>query len=152
MLATPPDVAARYWRFDLDDGASTDGFLDLARLWLGPAVSLSVNYDYGASLGLEAEARIARAQDGTARFGDSAQRRVATYPIEHQSAQEAYRVHLELQRAAGPTGEVLAVADPEDAEFRAERVFIARLRSLRPVTHRAFQLFATELELEERLS
>ena len=152
MMATPPDVAARYWRFDLDDGASTDGFLDLARLWLGPAVSLSVNYEYGASLGLEAEARIARAQDGTARFGDSARRRVATYPIEHQSAQEAYRVHLELQRAAGPIGEVLAVADPEDAEFRAERVFIARLRSLRPVTHRAFQLFATELELEERLS
>ena len=152
MLATPPDVAARYWRFDLDDGASTDGLLDLARLWLGPAVRLSVNYDYGASLGLEAEARIARAQDGTARFGDSAQRRVATYPIEHQSAQEAYRVHLELQRVAGPTGEVLAVADPDDAEFRAERVFIARLRSLRPVTHRAFQLFATELELEERLS
>lgn len=152
MLATPPDVTARYWRFDLDDQASRDGFLDLARLWLGPAVSLSVNYEYGAALGIEAEARIARAQDGTARFGDSARRRVATYPIEHQSAQEAYRVHLELQRASGPSGEVLAVADPEDADFRAERVFIARLRSLRPVTHRAFRLFATELELEERLS
>lgn len=152
MLATPPDVAARYWRFDLDDGASTDGFLDLARLWLGPAVRLSVNYAYGAALGIEAEARIARAQDGTARFEDRARRRVATYPIEHQSAQEAYRVHLELQRVAGPSGEVLAVADPDDAEFRAERVFLARLRSLRPVAHRIFQRFGTELELEERLS
>ena len=152
MLATPPDVTARYWRFDLDDGASTDGFLDLARLWLGPAIRLSVNYTYGAALGIEAEARIARAQDGTARFEDRGRLRVASYPIEHQSAQEAYRVHLELQRIAGPSGEVLAVADPEDAEFRAERVFIARLRSLRPVAHRTFQLFATELELEERLS
>lgn len=152
MLATPPDVAARYWRFDLDDQASSDGFLDLARLWLGPAVRLSVNYAYGAALGIEAEARIARAQDGTARFEDRARLRVASYPIEHQSAQEAYRVHLELQRTAGPSGEVLAIADPEDDAFRAERVFIARLRSLRPVAHRAFQLFATELELEERLS
>lgn len=152
MLATPPDVTARYWRFDLDDQASTDGFLDLARLWLGPAVRLSVNYEYGASLGIEAEARIARAQDGTARFEERARLRIASYPIEHQSAQEAYRVHLELQRVAGPSGEVLAVADPDDTEFRAERVFIARLRSLRPVAHRAFQRFGTELELEERLS
>ena len=152
MLATPPDIAARYWRFDLDDQASSDGFLDLARLWLGPAVRLSVNYEYGASLGIEAEARIARAQDGTARFEDRARLRIASYPIEHQSAQEAYRVHLELQRVAGPSGEVLAVADPDDIEFRAERVFIARLRSLRPVAHRAFQRFGTELELEERLS
>ncbi|MEQ8252201.1 MAG: hypothetical protein RIB41_13255 [Oceanibaculum nanhaiense] len=152
MLATPPDVAARYWRFDLDDQASSDGFLDLARLWLGPAVRLSVNYEYGASLGIEAEARIVRAQDGTARFEDRARLRIASYPIEHQSAQEAYRVHLELQRVAGPSGEVLAVADPDDTEFRAERVFIARLRSLRPVAHRAFQRFGTELELEERLS
>jgi len=152
MLATPPDVAARYWRFDLDDQASPDGFLDLARLWLGPAVRLSVNYEYGAALGIEAEARIARAQDGTARFEDRARLRIASYPIEHQSAQEAYRVHLELQRVAGPSGEVLAVADPDDTEFRAERVFIARLRSLRPVAHRAFQRFGTELELEERLS
>ncbi|MDO9500609.1 hypothetical protein [Falsiroseomonas sp.] len=152
LLATPPGVAARYWRIDLDDQANAGGFLDLARLWIGPAVALSSNFSYGAALGMEADTRIARSQGGALRFEERASQRVATYPIEHQTAQEAYRVHLELQRVAGLSGEVLAVPDPEDTLYRCERVFIARLRSLRPISNRYFQRFATELELEERLS
>ena len=152
MLATPPDVAARYWRFDLDDGASTDGFLDLARLWLGPAVRFEHNYSYGAGLWAEPDTQIIRSPGGVSRFQDGAAPRIMRLTLEHASAGEAHRPLLTLQREARLSGEVLTVPDPEDVEFRAERVFIARLRATNPIRNSYFQGYATELELEERLT
>lgn len=123
-------VAARYWRITIMDPLNTDGFVQLGRLFLGPAIQPRLNYSWGASLGYETLTEIKTAIGGAEFFDVREPTRVFRFSLEFMQDEEAFGKMLELTRRAGVHGEIFVVPDPADVFQGLRRNFMGRNRQI----------------------
>ncbi|WP_152045509.1 hypothetical protein [Aureimonas psammosilenae] len=128
----PTDVSGRYWRIAITD-SNDAGYIDIGRIFAGPAWQPEHNFSWGASLGFETRTAIETALDDAEFFDEREPRRVVRFTLNYLDASEGYGRALELTRRAGISKEVFVVSDPADEGNGLRRNFMGRLNQLSPL-------------------
>lgn len=147
----PMAKLARYWRVEIDDVENPAGFVQVGRLFIGPAWQPTINMIYGASIGWETKTVVQEAKSGAEYFDVRTPYRVQKFTLDHMSQDEAFSQAFEIQRRAGIHGEIVFIHDPSDTVHSLRRRFMARLRTLTPIEYPYFDINSTAFELKELL-
>jgi hypothetical protein len=145
------NIRARYWRIALTDAANPAGYVELARLWMGPLWAPQRNLSYGAGLTWEARSVSEYSLGGVLFSEPRPPARVLRLTLNALNDAEAYGTLLDAQRRVGTDGEVWVIPNWDDAARRFKRDFLARFRRFDPIAHIHNRLHETSFELEERL-
>lgn len=145
----PATQLAGSWYTEIFNTQNSDNYVQIGRLFLGKSWSPSVNYTYGAGLVYEDPTIIERSLSGAEYFDIRSRFRVFDFDLQYIVASEAYGAVLELQRLAGTSGEVLVIADPDDAANMPKRAFVGRLLSIGSVVQEKPDAFTVNLKIKE---
>ncbi|MBI1621508.1 hypothetical protein [Aquamicrobium zhengzhouense] len=129
----PGSISARYWRFKIEDPQNDAGYVQIGRLFMGPAWQPRINYSWGAGLGYEIGTGVETALGGAEFFNVKEPVRVFRFSLDHMRDDEGFGRALELVRRAGIHGEVFVVPDPTDAFQGLRRNFMGRIRQPSPL-------------------
>ncbi|MCC6720441.1 MAG: hypothetical protein IT555_21420 [Acetobacteraceae bacterium] len=145
------NLRARHWTIAFTDTGNAAGYVELARLWLGPIWSPQRNVRYGGGFGWEPRS-VAEYSLGGVVFSEArSPARVLRVALPMLSETEALGTMLDAQRRLGTDGELWVIPNPDDTTRRFKRDFLARFRKLDPISQFANRLHETSFELEERL-
>jgi hypothetical protein len=133
ILGLPSPVSARYWRLELVDTSNAAGYVQLGRLFIGPALAPADNYSKGAEIGYQSRTTVQQSLGGVDHFDIRAGRRLFTFALDWLTEAEAFNSVLELQRLCDIHGEVLLIRDPADTTYNQQRHFLGRLQQLTPI-------------------
>lgn len=142
---------ARYWRIDFDDPLNSEGFLQVGRVFIGPAWQAQNNMSFGASIGWETTTEVQEAYSGSEYFDVKTPFRVARFALNWMTEDEGMSNAFELQRQAGVDKEVMWIHDPEDTTHALRRRFLGRLRQLSPVEFPYTNVTTNAFEIKELL-
>lgn len=142
----------RYWRIEIDDTVNAAGFVQIGRLFIGPAWQPKLNMSYqGAALGWETKTEVQEAIGGAEYFQRRTPYRLQRLALDAMEQSEAFSQAFELMRRAGVDQEVLFIHDPDDTVHALRRRFLARLRTLSPIEYPYFNTNRAAFELKELL-
>lgn len=119
----------RYWRVEIVDTANAAGYVQCARLWMGPGWQPTINFDWGESLGWQPRDRAIETRSGARIAERLTPRRVFRFQLHELSDQEAFGRALEMNRALGSEGEIVVIPDPADAANAHRRNILGRVAS-----------------------
>lgn len=142
-------ITARYWRFEITDTGNGSGYVQLGRLFIGPALMTADNYSKGADLGYQSRSSVVQSVGGVEYFNKIANRRTFSFAIDTLTSAEAYTEALEVQRLADVTEEVLLITDTDDTTYRQQRHFLGRLSQLSPIKNPYTSLHQAAFEIVE---
>jgi hypothetical protein len=145
------NVQARYWRIQITDTANPAGYIDLARLWMGPIWQPTRNFSYGAQLAWESRSVSEYSLGGVLYNEPRTPARVYRFALSRLTDAEAYGQILDMQRRIGTAGELWVVPNADDTSRRFKRDFLARIRKFDPITQGLARMQETSFEMEERL-
>lgn len=145
------NIRARYWTVYFTDTSNPDGYVELARLWLGPIWSPQTNYAFGAQFGWEARDASTYSLGGVLFAERRDPARVLQLTLKGLRANEAYGAILDAQRRLGTAGQLWVIPEPGDLTRGFKRNFLAHFRRFDPLTHAFRPLHEFGLELEEIL-
>jgi hypothetical protein len=147
-----PEVAlTRYWRIEIDDHSGSAGYVQIGRVFIGPAWQPQINLSYGTELGWQTSTRVQEALSGAEYFQRRTPFRVQKFELRWMSLNEALASAFEVQRRAGIDAEVLWIYDPADTVHALRRRFLGRLRELSPIEHPYEQFNRTAFQIKEVL-
>lgn len=147
----PINTLARYWRIEINDTANAAGYVQIGRVFIGPAYQPTNNFSYGAGLGWETKTVVQEALGGGEYFQRRTPYRVAAIKLDWLSVDEALGNAFEIERLAGLDAEVLWVHDPDDTVHALRRRFLGRLRTISPILYPYPDINSTPFEIKELL-
>jgi hypothetical protein len=133
IVGLPSPVTARYWRFEVSDPTNAAGYIQIGRLFIGPALAPVDNYSKGAELGYQSRTGVQQSLGGVDHFDRRPGRRLFQFSLDWLTQAEAFNQALELQRLCDIHGEVLLIRDPADTTYNQQRHFLGRLQQLTPI-------------------
>lgn len=142
---------ARYWRFEIDDTANPDGYVELSRLFMAPGWQPTVNMGRGAELGVETDTTVERSLGGIHFYDRQKPRRVARFTLPLLGADEALGQAFEMQRQLGIDRQLFYIFDPADTYNLHRRSFLGTIRELTPLEFPYVDRVTTAFQLEEVL-
>ena len=141
--------AARYWRIDLADAALPDN-LQVGRVFIGPTWEPSIDIELGWSISSKDESRIEKSYAGQAYPDTRPACRVLEFSLAFMEAAEMFGSGFALSRAAGTTGDVLAVPDISSSYLSEQAVF-GLLTASAPLVNYELGIYRQKFSIEERL-
>ena len=150
-LPLASNVLARYWRIEIDDTTNAAGYIQIGRVFIGPAYQPTRNMDVGSGLGWETKTVAQEAIGGTEYFQHRTPYRVATVKFGMIDIDESLGNDFEIQRRAGLDAEVMWIHDPDDSYHALRRRFIGRFRTLSPILFPYVTANSTAFEIKELL-
>jgi hypothetical protein len=151
MAGIAPAATASWWCVELSDDTNPAGYVELGRIFLGERWRPQYGALSGATLGYLDRATITEADSGAEYTVTRPLPRVAAVELVFRSESDAMTRGLEIQRQLGTTGELLFAWDDADSEFQPARTFLARLRTLQPITCLYRGHWRAEFEVKELL-
>lgn len=145
------NTLAQYWRVEINDTTNAAGYVQIGRVFIGPAYQPTVNMAYGAGLGWETKTVAQEAIGGAEYFQRRTPYRVATIKLDWLPIDEALGNAFEIQRRAGLDAECFWVHDPDDTLHSLRRRFIGRLRTLSPIQYPYPNVNSAAFEIKELL-
>jgi hypothetical protein len=147
----PEESTDQFWLFEFDDQANSAGFIDIGRVFIGPAWQPAMNASFGWSLGVEDASEIEVTLSGAESADERSRRRVLNFSTDWMEEDEALARAFEIQRGSGTTREIVVVQNPDDTVHLARRAFLARLGKLDPIVNPYVQLNRTSWQARELL-
>lgn len=147
----PTSTMARYWRIEIDDTANTDTYIQIGRVFIGPAWQPTLNMSYGTSIGWETATEVQEALGGAEYFQRRTPFRSQRFALDRMSENEAMAQAFELQRRAGIDQEVLWIHNPSDTVHALRRRWLGRLRKLSAIEYPYHNVGKTAFEVKEIL-
>jgi hypothetical protein len=144
-------VRARYLRIDLTDVGNTDGYLQAGRLVAGPAWQPSVNFQYGWTIEQVDESEIRRSRGGQAYVNAKPKYRRLAFTIDHLGKDEIFGHAYELERLKGKGGDLMVIADPDDATHAHRHTIYGALAESAPITNTTFGRYRRRFVVDELL-
>ncbi|SLN50422.1 hypothetical protein OCH7691_02223 [Oceanibacterium hippocampi] len=126
------DQTYRYWKIAVADAAPLAGYFDIGRIVLGPAWKPARNPSWGAQWTWADESRRTRSRGGQSYTDIGARYRVVEFELGYLDETEAFGPAFEIDRVAGLSGDVLAIAD-EDASLLARRAVWGQIEQATPL-------------------
>jgi hypothetical protein len=133
ILGLASAITARYARLEIIDTSNADGYIEIGRLFIGPALAPADNYSKGAEAGYQDRSGVQQSLGGIDYFDEKPVRRTFSFALDWLTVAEAYNQALELQRLCGITKEVLLIVDPADTTYNQKRHYLGRLQQLSPL-------------------
>ena len=133
ILGLSSAVTARYGRLEITDTSNASGYVEIGRLFIGPALAPATNYNRGADLGYVSRSAVQQSLGGVDHYDARTPRRLFQFALDWLTEAEAHSQALALQRLCDITGEVLLVRDPDDVTYNQQRHFLGRLQQLGPI-------------------
>lgn len=150
-LVLPDSVLARFWRIELLDPTNPAGFVELGRVFIGPAWQPSANMSRGASLAWETRTSVQETDGGAEFFNVKTPVRVARFSLDWMTESEGMGRAFDLLRSAGINREVLWIHDPTDTEHALRRQFLGRFRQLNPIEFPYATVNRSAFEIKEKI-
>lgn len=147
----PANVFARYWRLEFDDSNNAAGYVQLGRVFIGPAWQPTINMSYGASTGWETKTVAQEARSGAEYFDRRSPYRFEKFSLDWMSQDEAFINAFELARRAGIDQEIVFIHDPADTVHALRRQFLCRLRTLGAIEYPYLNVNKSAFEAKELL-
>jgi hypothetical protein len=151
ILGLASAVTARYGRLEIVDTSNVDNYVQIGRLFLGPALAPADNYSKGAELGYQSRTNVQQSLGGVDHFDIRPGRRHFSFALDWLTEAEAHNQALELQRICDIHGEVLVIRDPADTTYNQKRHFLGRLGQLSPIKNPYLTLHQAGFEVLEIL-
>lgn len=129
-IILPSTVIARLWRVELADTGNPVGYVQVGRLFIGPAWSPRYNMSYGASISWATATEVQSAYSGAETFSRRNPYRVVRFSLDWLDLDEGLAKGFELDRQAGIDREVFYIFDPTDTVHALRRRFLGRLSEL----------------------
>lgn len=147
----PATISPRYLRIDIDDPGNPDGYVQLGRLFVGPAFQPALNASYGLADQWQDTGSTERGLSGAV-FATAGRRyRTTQMTLDWLEAGDEASRWWEMQRAAGRTGEVLYLPYPHDRQQTQRYGYLGVLRELSALEYPYFNVRKSALSLEEIL-
>lgn len=127
---TFPQIEARYWRISIYDPDNVHGYVEIGRVFIGWRFKPTNNIDWTPSLSLESGTQVKQALGGPEYFEERPNRRLWQGKWSWLNDFEAYNVYMAIQRGTDISREVYFMEDDGDIDYRHQRWFLARFRSL----------------------
>lgn len=127
---TFPQVESRYWRVTVYDPSNTNGYIAIGRVFIGWRFKPTNNIDWAPSLSLESGTQVKQALGGPEYFEERPNRRLWQGKWSWLNDFEAYNVYMAIQRGTDISREVYFMEDDTETDYRHQRWFLARFRSL----------------------
>lgn len=147
----PANTLARYWRIEIDDTTNAAGYVQIGRVFIGPAWQPTLNMSYGASIGWETATEVQEALGGAEYFQRRTPFRSQRFALDWMTQNEAMAQAFEIQRRAGIDQEVLWIMDPSDTVHALRRRWLGRLRKLSPIEYPYYNTGKSAFEIKELL-
>lgn len=145
----PNTVSAATWKIDISDVSNTSGFVQIGRVFLGPAWSPTYDAEVGLSLGWESATTTQTALSGTKYFQRRNPYRVTNFTLNNISVDEALEKAFELDRMAGIDKEVFWVQSEADTAHALRRRFLGTLRQMSAIEFPHAHLGRKQYQIEE---
>jgi len=149
VLPTGSDVFGRYWKVEIDDATNSAGYVQIGRLFLAKSWTPARNPAYGWGIQWVSDSAVETSLGGTKYFSPRSSARKSRISLGWMTKAEAYSKALEIQRQLGDFGELLVVADQDDASTLQQRSFLARISGSDEVRHIRANVYSVEFELSE---
>lgn len=150
LVQFPNTIVAKYWAVLISDAANPDGYIMLARVFLGPFYQPSINFAYGAQQDFQGD----RVADTTATNSEAIDalrqlRRVATLTLADLSVDEAVAIFTGLQMYLGYAKQGALIFDPGDTYHMQRRSFMFTLQKAGSIAYDYFDGNTVPLVLQE---
>ena len=132
------------------------GNVQIGRLFLGPSWAIATGagnrggQEWGWSIARVDPSMRGRSKGGQTRINELPQMRVLQFTLDFQSEAQMFDNAFEMARANGVVRDVVAIPDIQSSYVSEQAVF-GLLRELQPIVNRAFGIYMTRFEIEERL-
>lgn len=147
----PAAKLGRYWRIEIRDVGNPAGFIQIGRLFIGPAWQPKMNMIYGASIGWETKTEVQEVKSGAEYFDVRTPYRFQKFTLDYMRQDEAFTRAFELQRQAGIHAEIVFIQNPHDTAHALRRRFMCRIRALSAIEYPYNGINSTAFELKELL-
>lgn len=151
IIILPSNVAARYWRLEIDDTANSDGYVEFGRIFIGPAWQATFNHQEGRNIGWKTKTGVQEALSGAEYFDVHTPYRTALLALDWLTEDEAFANAFEIQRRAGIDKEVLWVHSIDDTVHALRRRFLGRIEELSPIEYPYLDVNKTAFRIKELL-
>jgi len=142
--ATFTPASARYWRITFS-AASTFG-----RVFIGPRFKPTNNIDWNGGIELETKTAVQESFSGMEFFDERSQRRVWRGALSWLTPAEA-NAWINLQKATDISREVYWIEDDADTNYRGNRWFLGRFRTLSAIEYPYLNIHKAGIEIGELL-
>lgn len=149
----PATVTPQYWQIDISAPslAPTPGYVDLGRLWIGPAFRPTRNFAYEWTDAWDDLSTVTSVDRSGLEFVDRGpKRRVLTFALKSLTAAEAKVTVKELGRIAGTSGQVLFIQEP-DGPYQGYEAILGRLVEVAPITQPNFVMYERVFQIRQSL-
>lgn len=120
----------RYWRIDIIDSLNPAGYIQLGRVFLGPAWQPTRNAEVGLSLGWATDTTVQKALSGTKYFQRRNPYRVTNFTLNVIDIDEALNRAFEIDKRMGIDGEILWIQETQDTVHALRRRYLGTMREL----------------------
>lgn len=142
-------ITARYWRLEITDTSNAAGYVQIGRIFIGPALAPADNYSKGAEIGYQSRSNVSQSVGGVDYFDKRPGRRVFNFQLDWLTNAEAHDQALELQRLSDITDEVLLISDPADTMYNQKRHYLGRLQQLSPLKNPYLTIYQAGFDVLE---
>lgn len=142
-------VIGRYVRVRIRNVQNPADYVELSRIFVSPGFQSSINFVYGAQLGLEDRSPVFTARSGAEYFDSLPTRRTAVIQYTNIPTDEALANIFDGNLRSGITEQVFFSYDPDNETHRQRWSFPATLSRLSPLEASAFGVFSTAIQLRE---
>ena len=142
-------IRTRYMRLAIKDAGNPAGYVQIARLLAGPLYVPPTGYLLGAKFDWEGRSESKVSLGGVRRFDRRQPVRVFRFQMPALNDSDAYGQILELRRIASNHGEVLLIANKDDATYGFKRNFAGFVRESDGLEQFAHGYHRTGLVIEE---
>ncbi|WP_427500811.1 hypothetical protein ACQE3E_15725 [Methylomonas sp. MED-D] len=132
ILGLAASISARYWRLEIADSSNPDGYIEIGRIFVGPALAPADNMSYGNHIGYRSRSEVVQTQGGAMIGLRRVGQRQFQFALDWMNEAEAIAA-LELQRVVDITDEVLLIRDRTDTTYNQQRHFLGQLSELSPI-------------------
>ena len=152
-LMFPSSVSPRYWQVDISaPSLAAAGYLDLGRMWAGPAITMTRNFAYGWQDVYQDGSIVTETQRSGNEYVDlGPPKRVMVLAYDALTEAEAKATVKELQRVAGRSGQVLFIPDPANTTYLPTQAILGRLKEVIPITQPNYATYSTTFTITQTL-
>lgn len=128
------DQDYRYWRVDINDTTNSDGYVDVARVWIGTAYRPAVSWRQGGGYGYNSASASVRTQGGKKRSISLPKYRTAQLTLPSVTEDGGTIQCLDVMRRIGTTEQFAFVFDETDSTHLQRRSYLATLGAVNQLT------------------
>lgn len=143
-------VLARYWKFEIDDTANSDGYIRLDRLFIARGIQPTFNMAYGqTNIGWVSNTKVSVTNSQRRIYQEKRNRRSIALEIQNLTYAEAFANYFDMQGERDIFKQLFFIFDPDDTALMHRRAFLATMNKANPLQFPYFNRNNVPLELLE---